>query len=85
MDTNLHLQPETTVEEVFSACPDLYTVFLRDKAECIGCFLQKFCTLREVAEAYRVPLEGFLAELERHVQTIHHSQRSSYENIVQDR
>ena len=63
MDTNLQPQPETTVEEALSACPDLYTIFLRGKAECIGCFLQKFCTLREVTGAYRVPLEGFLAEV----------------------
>jgi hypothetical protein len=85
MDTNLQPQPETTVEEALSACPDLYTIFLRGKAECIGCFLQKFCTLREVTGAYRVPLEGFLAEVEMHVQAIHHTQRSSHEKIVQDR
>lgn len=77
MDTFIHLQPEMTVEEILSAHPGIHTVFLRGKAECIGCFLQKFCTLREAAEAYRVPLEDFMAELESQVQTKHQLQRSS--------
>ena len=77
MDTITILQPEMTVEDVLKTWPSAYTVFLNGKAECIGCFLQKFCTLQELASAYEVPLEGFMAELENHVRKINHSQRSS--------
>jgi len=77
MDTRIVLQPELTVEDVLKTWPSAYTVFLNGKAECIGCFLQKFCTLQELAIAYEVPLESFMAELENHVRKINHSQRSS--------
>jgi hypothetical protein len=66
-----------TVEDVLKAWPSAYTVFLNGKTECIGCCLQKFCTLRELAIAYEVPLEGFIAELENHVRNINQPQRSS--------
>lgn len=77
MDTKFLLQPEMTVEDVLKKWPEACTVFLNGKNECIGCFLQKFCTLREVAIAYEASLEGFMAELENHVQKINYSQRSS--------
>lgn len=72
-----------TVEDVLKVWPSAYSVFLKGKAECIGCFLQRFCTLREVAGAYQVPLPEFMAELENHVRTVTHSQRSKYENLDQ--
>lgn len=65
-----------TVENVLKTWPGAYTVFLNGKAECIGCFLQKFCTLREVADAYQVPLEGFIEALEKYIRTNDHLQRS---------
>ncbi|NWG05400.1 MAG: hypothetical protein HXY35_01800 [Chloroflexi bacterium] len=70
MDTIIDLQSEMTVEDVLKAWPDAYTVFLNGKADCIGCFLQKFCTLREVAETYQVSPEEFLDVLENHIRTI---------------
>jgi len=76
MDTSNLLQPEMTVEDVLKKWPGAYTVFLNGKAECIGCFLQKFCTLREVASAYEVSTEAFVAELDVYVRTINHSPRS---------
>ncbi len=82
MDTIIQLQSEMTVEDVLKTWPSAYRVFLNGKSECIGCFLQKFCTLREVAEAYQVPLETLIEELKKHVQTISHLQRSQHENIV---
>lgn len=72
MDTKINLHSEMTVEDVLKTWPDAYTVFLNGKAECIGCFLQKFCTLREVAEAYQVSTEDFIDALEKHVRTIIH-------------
>ncbi len=76
MDTRTFIQPEMTIEEVLKTWPEAYTVFLNGKAECIGCFLQKFCTLREAAGVYGISPEEFIHELEQHVQTINHSSRS---------
>ena len=76
MDTRTFLQPEMTVEDVLKTWPSAYSVFLNGKSECVGCFLQKFCTLREAADVYQVPLQKFMEELERHVRTINHPQRS---------
>lgn len=76
MDTRTILQPEMTVEDVLKTWPSAYTIFLNGKAECIGCSLQKFCTLREVASVYEVSLEEFMDELERHVRTINLPSRS---------
>ena len=73
MDTITILEPEMTVKDVLKTWPSAYTVFLNGKVECIGCFLQKFCTLQEVANVYQVSLEEFMDELERHVRTIDHS------------
>jgi len=76
MDTRIVLQPEMTVEDMLKTWPSAYTVFLNGKAECIGCFLQKFCTLREVAGAYEASPDELMAELERHIRTINYSARS---------
>lgn len=76
MDTSNLIQPEMTVEDLLKKWPEACTVFLNGKAECIGCFLQKFCTLREVASTYEVSTEAFVAELEVYVRTINHSPRS---------
>lgn len=76
MDTVTLLQPEMTVEYVLKTWPSAFTIFVHGKPECIGCFLQKFCTLREVADAYEVSPEEFVEELERHVRTINNSPRS---------
>ena len=76
MDTITSLQSEMTVEEVLKTWPSAYMVFLNGKTDCIGCFLQKFCTLREVADTYHVSLEDFIGDLEEHVRTINLHQRS---------
>lgn len=76
MDNKFTLQSEMTVEDVLKTWPSTYSVFLNGKAECIGCILQKFCTLQEVAEAYQISSEEFIEALERHVRTINQSQRS---------
>ena len=76
MDTRTFLQPEMTVEDVLKTWPSAYTVFLNGKAECIGCFIQKFCTLGEVAGVYEVSPKEFMDELEKHIRTINQPSRS---------
>lgn len=53
-----------TVEEVLQKWPHTFSVFMRNKTKCVGCYLQRFCTLKDVAEMYQIPLEKLIEEIE---------------------
>ena len=61
-------QSELTVDEVLTKWPKTYSVFAALKTKCIGCFLQKFCTLRDVADTYHIPFAELTGELEKYIQ-----------------
>ncbi|MBN1453156.1 MAG: hypothetical protein JW963_19230 [Anaerolineales bacterium] len=61
MDTLL--SQDWTVEQVLSTYPQTAAVFIRFKADCLGCMLEKFCTLEEVGRDYGLVLDDFLAAL----------------------
>jgi hypothetical protein len=84
METKLILQPQTTVEEVLERFPNTYAVFMKRKTKCIGCFLQKFCTLQDVTETYQLSLTELLGDLEEQIQkSIITIKGESYENLIQ--
>jgi hypothetical protein len=56
---------ELTVEEILQRWPGAFSVFTEYKTKCPGCFMQQFCTLKDVADTYRLSLPTFIAELER--------------------
>jgi len=62
MDTpNIHI--DLTVEDVLQQWPQAFSVFMDHKTKCTGCFMQRFCTLRDVAETYGVFSEDLIAEI----------------------
>ncbi len=63
MDTPL-IDIHLTVEEVLHKRPHAFSVFLRNKTKCVGCYLQRFCTLKDVSEMYRIPIEKLMEEIE---------------------
>ena len=63
MDTNT-LPTHLTVAEVLQQAPHAFSVFLKNKTKCVGCFMQQFCTLKDVAETYQIPLETLIEDLE---------------------
>ena len=63
MDTQT-IHAHLTVAEVLQQLPPAFTVFLKNKTKCVGCFMQQFCTLRDVAETYQIPLETLREEIE---------------------
>jgi len=71
------LESKMTVEDVLQNWPDTYAVFMDMKTKCIGCFLQRFCTLQDVAEAYQIPLQKLTGKMEKHVPTFNHFKRST--------
>ena len=54
----------STVEEVLQKRPDAFSVFMHNKTKCVGCYLQRFCTLKDMGEMYQIPLEKFIKEIE---------------------
>jgi hybrid cluster-associated redox disulfide protein len=75
MDTRMiHIQ--LTVEEVLQKWPQAFSVFMNNKTKCPGCFLQHFCTLKDVAETYQIPPKELISEIE-HVSNSETIQRST--------
>jgi hypothetical protein len=52
-----------TVDKVLQRWPKAFSVFLMNKTKCPGCFMQQFCTLKEVAETYQLSLEKLIDEI----------------------
>lgn len=64
MDTrNIHIH--LTVDEILHKWPSVFSVFMEHKTKCPGCFMQQFCTLKDVAETYQISVEELIAEIEK--------------------
>lgn len=64
------LTKDWTVGQVLESYPLTADIFLRLKADCVGCQLDWFCTLEDVARDYSLILDDFLAVLEEAVPVI---------------
>ena len=69
-------QAQQTVEEILKTFPQLMSVFRKHGTDCVGCLLQRFCTLQDVAEIYEVELNALLHDLETCATENNDSQRS---------
>lgn len=69
MDTKDVLSSQTTVEELLRLHPEAWVVLKRDMLDCLGCFMQKFCTLQEAAEAHQLPLQELMDDLSKQIQS----------------
>lgn len=62
METNsLHIQ--LTVDKVLQNWPRAFSIFMKNKTKCPGCFMQQFCTLKDVAETYQISVEKLIEEI----------------------
>ena len=52
-----------TVEEILQRWPRTFAIFTKNKTKCPGCFLQHFCTLKDVAETYEISSDLLLTEM----------------------
>jgi hypothetical protein len=76
MDTpRIHIR--LTVEEVLQRWPGTFPVFNQRQTKCPGCFMQPFCTLKDVAETYGVSLPDLMKDLEEGAQATNPAQRST--------
>jgi len=67
METKPILQPQMTVEDVLSQWPQAHRAFTALKTKCVGCLLQRFCTLQDVAETYQISFQELTGELEKYI------------------
>ena len=52
-----------TVDKVMQQWPDTYSVFMKHRTKCVGCFMQQFCTLKDVAATYGLSLETLIDDI----------------------
>lgn len=62
MDTNM-INLQLTVDKVLQSWPQTFSVFMKHKTKCVGCFMQQFCTLKDVAATYQLSLETLIDEI----------------------
>jgi hybrid cluster-associated redox disulfide protein len=63
MNMDSPIRANLTVEEVLGISPKTIPVFLALRTDCVGCQMERFCTLKEVARAYKLPLRLLLEKL----------------------
>jgi len=63
MDEDIEVQSHWTVDETLRQKPETSRVFVKHRMQCVGCYIQKFCTIKDVAEIYQVNLNEFLKSL----------------------
>lgn len=71
-----------TVDEVLQRWPQAFSVFMKNKTKCPGCFMQHFCTLKDVAETYQILLEDLIGEIENVSAEEIISKGASYEKSI---
>jgi len=57
-----------TAEQVMQTYPQTVSVFMALKTDCVGCHLERFCTLEEVAASYELRIEVLLEKLREVIQ-----------------
>lgn len=68
---NEHLELlDMSVEDVLKSTPSTIKFFISQHADCIGCRMAHFCSLRDVIKTYELDEKKFLKELSKYsVQT----------------
>ncbi len=60
---------DQSVAESLQQGKSVAKVFIRNQTACVGCYLARFCSLRDVARIYELNPEEFQRELQQAVQT----------------
>jgi len=75
MDTQI-FHAQLNVEEILKKWPQTYSVFRNRNTDCVGCLLQRFCSLQDVADTYEIELQDLATDLENCVVANNESKRS---------
>ncbi len=64
MNTDV-LSADSTVADALDVGPHVAALLNARRTACVGCYLARFCTLRDTAAYYDFPLDEFINELRR--------------------
>ena len=59
------ISQNSTVSEILQKHPATSCVFLEKKALCLGCYMARFCSLKDVAQVYNVETEILVHDMQR--------------------
>ena len=62
MDARM-IELQLTVDKVLQKWPQAFSVFMKHKTKCPGCYMQQFCTLRDVADTYQLSPETLIDDI----------------------
>jgi hybrid cluster-associated redox disulfide protein len=54
-----------TVSEILQKYPETCQVFVESKTLCLGCYMARFCNLKDVAQAYSLEIETLVHEIQK--------------------
>jgi hybrid cluster-associated redox disulfide protein len=54
-----------TVSEILQKYPETRQVFIERKTLCLGCYMARFCNLRDVSQVYRLETETLVHEMQQ--------------------
>jgi len=54
-----------TVSEILQKYPGTSRVFLEKKTFCLGCYMARFCNLKDVAQVYSLETETLVHEIQQ--------------------
>jgi hypothetical protein len=58
------LSPRLRIADLLAGSPSLVALFIELHVDCIGCSMNKFCTLEELCAQYELDLPTVLARIE---------------------
>jgi hybrid cluster-associated redox disulfide protein len=61
--TGTIVRPDVTVADVLQNSTEVARVFISRKTACVGCYMARFCSVRDVAATYELNLEQFRQEI----------------------
>jgi len=62
------LSPRSLVADLLASSTLTASAFLSLRVDCIGCFMNKFCTLEDVSRHYGLNMDTIINTLEKHLE-----------------
>lgn len=58
------LSPQTIIADLLGASPQLAGLLLELRVDCIGCSMNKFCTLEDLCSRYGLDLDQIISRIQ---------------------
>ena len=61
------LSPHVLVADLLDAFPPMASLLLELRLDCLGCSMNKFCTLEELCKHYELDLDTFIVTIQKKI------------------